>query len=96
MAVKKSKLLQRIIILAFFIIALAFLVFNENGVLKYVKLRNEINKLDNEIKKTELRLQSLREEIDSLNTKKEKIEKVARERYNMMLPNENALRVEEK
>lgn len=96
MAVKKSKLVQRLIILAFFIIALAFLVFNENGILKYVKLRNEINKLDNEIKKTELRLQNLREEIDSLNTKKEKIEKVARERYNMMLPNENALRVEEK
>ncbi len=96
MALKKNKLVQRLIIFAFFIIALAFLVFNENGILKYVKLRNEINKLDDEIKKTELRLQSLREEIDSLNTKKEKIEKVARERYNMMLPNENALRVEEK
>lgn len=96
MAVKKSKIVQRLAILAFFLIALAFLVFNENGILKYIKLKNEINKLDDEIKKTEFRLQNLREEIDSLNTKKEKIEKVARERYNMMLPNENALRVEEK
>lgn len=96
MAVKKSKIVQRLVILAFFLIALAFLVFNENGILKYIKLKNEINKLDDEIKKTEFRLQNLREEIDSLNTKKEKIEKVARERYNMMLPNENALRVEEK
>ncbi len=96
MAVKKSKIVQRLVILAFFLIALAFLVFNENGILKYIKLKNEINKLDDEIKKTEFRLQNLREEIDSLDTKKEKIEKVARERYNMMLPDENALRVEEK
>ncbi len=96
MAFNKNKLVLRIILLGFISGAVAFLFFNENGILKYIKLRSEINRLDDEIKKAELKLNALHDEIDSLNTKKEKIERVARERYNMMLPNENVLRVEEK
>ena len=96
MALLTRKFVTRIIV--FIIVAgiLGFLFFNENGILKFLKLRSELNRLDNEIKKTELRLNTLEEEIDSLKTKNEKIERVARERYNMMLPNENVLRIEEK
>ncbi len=96
MAINRNKLVLRITILVLITGAIAFLVFNENGIFKYIKLRSEINRLDDEIKKAELKLNALNDEIDSLNTKKEKLERVARERYNMMLPNENVLRVEEK
>jgi cell division protein FtsL len=94
--VPNKKIFIRLLIVAIILSAVTFLFLNENGVLKYIKMKGEINRLDNEIKKAEMKLQNLQEEIDSLNTKKEKIEKVARERYNMMLPNENVLRVEEK
>lgn len=94
--VPNKKFFIRILIAVIILSAITFLFLNENGVLKFIKLKGEINRLDDEIKKAEMKLQSLQEEIDSLNTKKEKIEKVARERYNMMLPEENVLRVEEK
>jgi len=94
--VPNKKFFIRLLIAVIILSAVTFLFLNENGVLKFIKLKGEINRLDDEIKKAEMKLQSLQEEIDSLNTKKEKIEKVARERYNMMLPDENVLRVEEK
>ena len=96
MSLFNKKFVTRIIILVVVGSALAFLFFNENGILKFLKLRSELNRLDDDIKKTELRLQTLESEIDSLKTKHEKIERVAREKYNMMLPNENVIRIEEK
>ena len=96
MALFTKKFITRIVILIVVVASLAYLFFNENGILKFLKLRGELNRLDDDIKKTELRLQNLQSEIDSLKTKKEKIERVARERYNMMLPNENEIRIEEK
>jgi cell division protein FtsL len=94
--VPNKKFFIRLLIAVIILSAVTFLFLNENGVLKFIKLKGEINRLDDEIKKAEMKLQSLQEEIDSLNTKKEKIEKVARERYNMMFPEENVLGVEEK
>ena len=96
MTLFNKKFISRIIIVVVILGALSFLFFNENGILKFLKLRSELNRLDDDIKKTELRLQELESEIDSLKTKHEKIERVARERYNMMLPNENVIRIEEK
>ena len=96
MALQKRKFVKRIIIFIVVIGSLSFLFFNENGILKFIKLRNELNRLDNDIKKAELHLRVLESEIDSLKTNNEKIEKVARERYNMMLPHENVIRIEEK
>lgn len=96
MKTNKSKLILQLIILVTVLTALAFLVFNENGIIKFLKLRNELHTLEEEIEKSEEKLISLKKEIDSLKTEMHKIEKVAREKYNMMLPNENALRIEEK
>jgi len=94
--VPNKRFFIRLLIAVIILSAVTFLFLNENGVLKFIKLKGEINRLDDEIKKAEMKLQNLQEEIDSLNTKKEKIERVARERYNMMLPEENVLGVEEK
>lgn len=78
-----------------FLAVFAFLFFNENGILKYIKLRNEISNLENEINKTEEKLKQLETEIDSLQKSDYKIEQVAREKYNMLKPNEKVFRVEE-
>jgi cell division protein FtsB len=91
-----KKFLFRIV----FVIGIAgiiiFLLFNENGILKYLKLKGEVKKLNEEISNAEERLRSLDAEIDSLKTSRAKIERVAREKFNMMKPSERAFKIEEK
>lgn len=81
----------------FFVILgiLAFLIFNQNGIIKFLTLRQELNNLNAQIKNAEDKINSLEMEIDSLNKSKEKIEKVAREKFHMMRPNERVLKIEE-
>ncbi len=81
----------------FFVIIgiLAFLVFNQNGIIKFLSLRQELHNLNTQIKNTEDKINSLEMEIDSLNKSKEKIEKVAREKFHMMRQNERVLKIEE-
>jgi cell division protein FtsB len=84
--------------LIWFIIILgiiAFLVFNQNGVLKFFSLRKELNNINLQIKNAEDKIKALEMEIDSLKTSKEKIEKVAREKYHMMNTKERVLKIEE-
>jgi len=85
MAKISNKLLIRILIFILICGVLAFLFFNDNGILKYLKLKKEIEKLDNEIQNTEVVLKKLQEEIDSLTTSIIMIEKVAREKYHMSI-----------
>lgn len=91
-----KKHIYRIIFSLIFIGLLIFLFLNENGILRYLKLKSELNKLENEIQIAELKLKAMNAEIDSLLYNKVKIEKVARERYHMFAPNENVFKVEEK
>lgn len=91
-----NKLLIRIFIIMIFLAAISFLVFNENGLLKYLKMKNELNQLNDQILKAEDRLRSLTAEIDSLKTSMAKIEKVAREKFDMMKKNEKVFKIEEK
>ena len=95
MARKKSKLLFRLLFLLITLVLLAYLFFNENGIVKYIELKSQLKNLDHEIKNSEEQLNALRAEIDSLKNSKVKIEKVARERYHMMLPDERVLRIKE-
>lgn len=91
-----NKLIIRIVIGILFLAAAAFLVLNENGLLKYLKVRNELKKMESEIRLSEEKLKTLEHEIDSLRTSKEKLERVAREKYHMIKKNENVFRIEEK
>ena len=95
MAALKNKLLLKILFLVVVLGAISFLVFNENGVLKYLKLKNELNRMDNEILQAEEKIKVLQTEIDSLNTSNAKIERVAREKFNMMKKNEKVFKIEE-
>lgn len=94
MNITKRKIIN---IFAFIILLLSvsYLFFNENGILKYLKMKSELRKLDEEINKAENKLHALELEIDSLRNSKEKIEKVARERYHMLKPTEKVLRIGE-
>ena len=92
----KNKLVIQIITVILFLAVCAFLVFNENGLLKYLKIRKELAQMEIQIRNAAEKLSSLEKEIDSLQTSKEKIEQVAREKFHMMKKNEKAFIVEEK
>ncbi|MFA5805364.1 MAG: septum formation initiator family protein [Melioribacteraceae bacterium] len=91
-----NKLLNRLIIILILLGSLAFLFFNENGILKYLKTKSELKHLDQELRKAVEKVKTLEREIDSLKTSKEKIEKVAREKFHMMKKNEKVFKIEEK
>jgi cell division protein FtsL len=90
-----KKLVQRIIFVLLFLSIIGYLVFNENGLLKYMKLKNEINQLQIQIDSADQKLKTLQQEIDSLQTSQVKIEKVARERYDMKYPDENVIKIDD-
>jgi len=75
---------------------LAFLTFNEYGLLKYLHVKKELYQLEADIKKSEERIKAMEAEIDSLKTSKEKLERVAREKFDMMKKNEKVFKIEEK
>lgn len=90
-----KKFSVRIILIILVIGVVAFLIFNQNGLIKYLNLRSEIEHLDSQIKSSEEKIKKLSQEIDSLNTSRDKIERVAREKYHMMKSNERVLKIEE-
>jgi len=93
---KKNKII-RYIFLFTVLIGLAFLVFNESGFIKYLKLKNEVKELRNEVSEKELENKNREAEIDSLEKKNPaKIERTAREKYGMMKKGEKIIKVEEK
>jgi cell division protein FtsL len=97
MATQKNRKFIFLIIGLIFLAGLLFLSFNEYGILKYARLNNQVNELNEKIKNVELENKRLQAEIDSLENKvPAKIEKVAREKYNMMRPGESKIVVQEK
>jgi cell division protein FtsB len=80
-----------------FIAGIIFLFFNEYGIIRYIKLNNQVNELNERINEVEKENKRLQAEIDSLENKvPAKIEKVAREKYNMIRPGESKIVVEDK
>ena len=59
-------------------------------------MKKELNQLDNDIRKSEELIKAMEAEIDSLKTSKVKIERVAREKFDMMKKNEKVFKIEEK
>jgi cell division protein FtsL len=93
----EGKKLSFYIFLVLFVIAVVFLFFNENGVFKYAKLQKEVHLMNEQIQKLQDQNKNLQAEIDSLQRKvPAKIEKIAREKYNMKRPGEKSIQVIEK
>lgn len=76
--------------------ALTFMTFNEYGILRYMRTKKELNQIDADIRKSEERIKAMEGEIDSLKSSKEKLERVAREKFNMMKKNEKEFKIEVK
>lgn len=92
MAAKKRKNLFLYLIAAILIVGLLYLVFNEHGFIRYSKLKGELDSLNTQISNLQNDNERLKSEIDSL--KKEipaKIEKVAREKYDMIKEGERTI-----
>ncbi len=95
MSKSQKKMIIRVILGLLIISISSFLFLNENGILKFLSLKSELRELDLKLKSAEEKIKILEAEIDSLNSSNSKMERVARERYHMMLPGERVLRVEE-
>ena len=94
MAKNKRKKILLFLFIIIIVTGISYLVFNEHGIIKYVKLSNEVESLNKQIGKLEEENTNLKNEIDSL--KKEipaKIEQVAREKYDMIKKGETIIEV---
>jgi cell division protein FtsB len=92
----RAKNIKYLLVLAVLLTIISFLLFNEFGVVKYLKLKSEIKDIEFRIKEAEENIEKMNAEIDSLKNSDVKIEKVAREEYHMLKENEEALEVQEK
>jgi cell division protein FtsB len=80
------------IIASVVVIGTMYLLFNNYGVVKYAKVKNELEDLNNRITQLEEENRKLEAEIDSIQKNvPAKIEKIAREKYNMIRPNEKKI-----
>ena len=80
------------IIVTIVVIGTLYLIFNSSGIAKYAKVKGEMEELNVRITQLEEENRKLEAEIDSLKRNvPAKIEKVAREKYNMIRPNEKKI-----
>lgn len=83
-----------ILLLVIFLLGSLYLLFNSYGVIKYMKLKKEVDSLTKQIEEIKTENKRLEDEIDSLKRlEPAKIEQIAREKYNMIKPNEKKLDV---
>jgi len=93
---KKFKNFKKYLFMVIFSIIFLFLFLNDQGILRYITVKSDINKYTSDINDADLKIERLKKEIDSLKTDSLKIEKVARERYHMHNKNEEGIKVTEK
>lgn len=97
MASSKRKKLILYTLIVVVLLGLLYIMFNENGVVKYLSLKHQLNSLKEQVERVEDNNKKLKESIDSLRAKvPAKIERVAREKYNMMRKGEKAVKIIEK
>ena len=78
-------------------IAVFFLVFNDSGYIKYLKVKGDKEKLESDTTSIRIENKRLEAEIDSLRKNEPaKIERLAREKYNMSRPNEIIIKIKKK
>lgn len=83
-----------ILFLIIFVLGLLYLLFNNFGIIKYIKLKKEVDSLIQQTEEIKNENKRLEGEIDSLKRfDSSKIEQVAREKHNMIKPNEKKIDV---
>jgi len=80
------------IIATIVVIGTMYLLFNNYGVIKYAKVKSELEDLNTRITQLEEENRMLEAEIDSIKRNvPAKIEKISREKYDMIRPNEKKI-----
>ena len=96
MAGNKKKKIVFYTFLLVVIVGLSYIFFNEYGLLKYFKIKSELEAINLQIEELKVENKRLQNEIDSLKNKiPAKIERTAREEYDMMRENEVKIDVNE-
>jgi cell division protein FtsB len=92
----KNKKVRSYFFLLLFIVGLIFLFFNDQGVIKYLRLKDEVKEIKSQTEKVDKENKMFEGEIDSLKKKiPAKIEQTARKKYNMLREGEKAIKVEQ-
>lgn len=78
-----KKQFPKIVYLIAFSLIAAFLLFNNNGLVKYFRLNSDLDDLRMKIEQANVDIELLDLQIDSLKNSTVKIEQVAREKYRM-------------
>ncbi len=81
------------IILIVILLCIAFLLLNQNGLIRLFQAEHEHRTLIEKKESLEQRSKELQEEKEKLQTDTKHIEKVAREQYNMVQPGEKVFKV---
>ncbi len=87
---------RTLIIIGLILAGVLFLTVNKFSIIKYFSAKSELNSLRQEEAKAKEDNKALRERIDSLKSNDAMIEKIAREKYNMVKKGEKIIKVEEK
>ncbi len=95
MKINDPKIKFILISIVFALIA-AFLLLSENGLIKYWQLKGEISQARIQIDSSKSKISQLDTEIDSLKNNLFKVEKVAREKYNIKKKGEKVILIKEK
>ena len=93
--IKTKKKSSFYIIFTGIIVSLAILLFNDFGLLELIRLQRQHQKLEHSLNEILSQQNKLKSEINQLQTNNEYIEKIAREKFMMVLPGEKVYRVKE-
>ena len=92
MKIFENKKTRFYIIVAVVVFGTLYLLFNNYGIVKYAKVKGELEDLNSRITQLEEENRKFEAEIDSLKRNvPAKIERIAREKYNMIRPNEKRI-----
>ena len=94
---KRIKTNQNKLTLWFFVVMalFSFLLFNETGVITWIKLKNEKEKNLTKIESLLNQQIKIKKEIEQLESDEEYLQKIAREKFMMVKPGERVYRVKE-
>lgn len=87
---------KTLVIIGLLVIGVLFLALNKFSAIKYLSMKRELSGLRQDEVTAKNENKALKERIDSLKTNDAMIEKIAREKYNMVKKGEKIIKVEEK